>query len=186
MIATVRRTLATRRGAVVVAAAAAAYAVLYLWLARALVVDPTAHFSRFVSIPSAQVAPGFGPRYLTDVFNPAFVVYLGDAVALAVPVPVLAAALVLGLLVGANMALAVEAIATRPPGCGIARPWWAIGALPGFLAGFACCAPALLLVVGAGFASSLVAVAPFAAPASAAALVGGLVWNTRRLDPSRR
>ncbi|MSQ37439.1 MAG: hypothetical protein EXR61_03895 [Chloroflexi bacterium] len=70
----------------------------------------------------AQLAPGFGPRYLTDVFNPTFVLTLSDAVVLAVPVPVLAAALVLGLLVGANMAPTVEAIATRPPGCGIARP----------------------------------------------------------------
>jgi hypothetical protein len=173
------RAFRSRRARLVTILGAAGYAVLYLLLARALVVAPEAHFSRFAQIPSLVLAPALSWRSLIDPFNPPAILYLADGIAFGPTVPILAASIVLGALFGANLALAVETLALGVTRC--AAP--AVGlaaALPGFLAAFSCCAPTVLLVLGGNFAVAVVALAPFAVPFAIGVLLASLLWTASR------
>lgn len=161
---------------------AAAYALAYLFLAKALIVDPAAGFARWGPLPNLLVAPAFSLAALTDWVNPPFVLYLTDAIALAPPLPTVLTALVLGTLIGSNFAVATETVVRGPRECGATRPWWALGALPSFLASFSCCAPTVLLLLGANFAVAILAILPFVVPLAATALSLSLIWNLRRLQ----
>lgn len=172
----------TPRGWVVAAAGALAYVVAYLLLGRSLVISSEAHFSRFVGIPSVALAPDLSPRYLFDAFNPPAILYLGDGMALGPPVPIALAALLLGALVGANLAVAVESLAYRAVACARSGASALLGTLPSFLAAFSCCTPTVLLVLGANFAVGVVAVVPFVVPVAAALLVVSLFWSARRFE----
>ncbi len=158
------------------------YAVLYLLVAKALVIDPAAHFARFGPLPNLVLSP-LSARNLTDWIGPAFVLYLTDAVVLAPSVPAILTVLVLGALVGVNGAMGVEAIVRRPPACATGGgPWWIAAALPSFVASFSCCAPTVLLLLGAGAAGAVISVIPFVVPAAAVLLLGSLAWSARRLE----
>lgn len=158
------------------------YAALYLLVAKALVIDPDAHFSRFGALPSLVPSPLSG-RSLSDWLEPAFVLYLTDAVVLAPSVPAILTVLVLGALVGINGAMGVEAIVRRPAACATGGgPWWVAAVLPSLLASFSCCAPTVLLLLGAGAAGAVISVIPFVVPAAALLLLGSLAWSARRLE----
>jgi hypothetical protein len=175
-------TFATRRARAVAAGLFVAYAVLYLVIAKALVIDPEAHFSRFGPLPML-VLSSLSARTLTSWLDPAFVLYVSDAVVLAPSVPAIATVLVLGALVGVNGAIGVETLARRPPHCEPgAGAWWIAGVLPSFLASFSCCAPTVLLLLGAGAAGAVISVVPFVVPAAAVLLLGSLAWSARRLE----
>jgi hypothetical protein len=158
-----------------------AYGVLYLLIAKALVIDPAAHFSRFGALPLLVAGP-LSARSLTDWLEPAFVLYLTDAVVLAPSVPAILTVLVLGTLVGVNGAMGVETLLRRPRACepGTGQ-WWIVSALPGFLASFSCCAPTVLLLLGAGAAGAAISIIPFVVPAAALMLVLSLGWSARQL-----
>lgn len=173
---------ATPRAWLVAVAGALAYLAAYLLLGRSLVVSREAHFSRFVGIPSLVSAPDLSPRYIFDAFNPPAILYLGDGVALGPPVPIALAGLLLGALVGANLAVAVESLTYRASACARSGISALLGTLPSFLASFSCCAPTVLLVLGANFAVGVVAVVPFVVPAAAVLLVGSLLWSARRFE----
>ena len=159
-----------------------AYAVLYLLIAKALVIDPEAHFSRFGPLPILVLAP-LSARGLTSWLDPAFVLYATDAVVLAPSVPAILTVLVLGTLVGVNGAMGVETILRPPPRCEAGTgAWWVAGVLPSFLASFSCCAPTVLLLLGSGAAGAVISVIPFVVPAAGLMLVGSLVWSARRLE----
>jgi len=152
------------------------YAVLYFLVAKALVVDPNAHFSRFGPLPSLTLG-ALSLGSLTDWIAPAFVLYLTDAV------PAILTVLVLGALVGVNGTMGVEAIVRRPPACATGGgPWWIAAVLPSFLASFSCCAPTVLLLLGGGAAAAVISVVPFVVPGAALLLLGSLAWSTRRLE----
>jgi hypothetical protein len=172
---------ATRRAWVVSAALLLAYAVLYLIIAKALVIDPDARFSRFGSLPNLIASPSSAAS-LVDWLTPAFVLYLSDAIVLAPSVPAILTVLVLGALVGINGAMALEAIVRRPPACDTGgAPWWIPAIVPSFLASFSCCAPTVLLLLGAGAASSVISLIPFVVPGAALLLLASIVWSARRL-----
>ncbi len=178
----IRWTFAAPRAWAVAAALLAGYGTLYLLIAKALVIDPAAHFGRFGPLPSVTFAP-LTARTLTSWIDPAFVAYLNDAVVLAPSVPAILTVLVLGALVGVNGAMAVEAIVRRPAACAVGGgPWWIAAALPSFLASFSCCAPTVLLLLGAGAAGAVISVIPFVVPAAALLLLGSVVWSARRLE----
>lgn len=185
-VKTVVTVFAIPRSWAILIATALGYWVMYLLVGRGILVDTGAHFARFGELPIVQVAPNLSWGYLTDRFNPPFVAYLTDAVALAPTVPVLASGIVLGALVGANLAVAVATVVarSRPSECGASRPWWAISALPSFLASFSCCAPTVLLFVGANFAVATVAVIPYVVPLSLVLLGASFAWSVRRLARS--
>lgn len=178
----IRWTFDTRRAWAVAAGLLLAYGVLYLLIAKALVIDPEAHFSRFGPLPSLAVA-SLSARILTSWLDPAFVLYVSDAVVLAPSFPAILTVLGLGALVGVNGAMAVEAFVRRPPACATGGgPWWVAAALPSFLASFSCCAPTVLLLLGAGAAGAVISVVPFVVPAAALLLLGSLAWSARRLE----
>jgi hypothetical protein len=156
------------------------YGVLYLLSAKALVLDPTAQFSRFGPLPSLALSP-LSPYDLTDWLAPAFVLYLTDAIVLAPSLPAILTVLVLGALVGVNGAMAVEATARRATCASGGSPWWVAAILPSFLASFSCCAPTVLLLLGGGAAGAVLSVIPFVVPAVALLLLGSLAWSARRL-----
>jgi hypothetical protein len=159
-----------------------AYGILYLLVAKALVIDPAAHFSRFGALPLLVAGP-LSARSLTDWLDPAFVLYLTDAVVLAPSLPAILTVLVLGALVGANGAMGVEALIRRPPACEPdTQPWWIVSVLPSFLASFSCCAPTVLLFLGPGAAGAVVSIVPFVVPAAAVLLLVSLAWSARRLE----
>ena len=87
-----------------------------------------------------------------------------------------------GTLVGVNGAMAVETLVRRPPACEGAGPWWVVAVLPSFLASFSCCAPTVLLLLGAGAAGAVISVIPFAVPAAALLLAGSVLLSARRLE----
>ncbi|MBI2324837.1 MAG: hypothetical protein HYU87_07730 [Chloroflexi bacterium] len=177
-----RWTFASRRAWAVAAGLLLAYGLLYLLMAKALVIDPDAHFSRFGGLPQLVLAP-LSARSLTSWLDPAFVLYLSDAVVLAPSVPAIVTVLLLGALVGVNGAMAVEAFVRRPPACATGGgPWWVAAVVPSFLASFSCCAPTILLLVGGGAAGAVVSVIPFVVPAAALLLLGSLVWSAHRLE----
>ncbi|MEX2100883.1 MAG: hypothetical protein WEB19_05665 [Acidimicrobiia bacterium] len=178
----IRWTFATRRAWAVAAGLLVGYAVLYLLVAKALVIDPAAQFSRFGALPSLVVSP-FSVRLLTDWLQPAFVLYLSDSVVLAPSIPAILTVLLLGALVGINGAIAGEAIVRRPVACAPGRSGWGMAAaLPSFLASFSCCAPTVLLLLGAGAAGAVISVIPFVVPVAAMLLLASVVWSARRLE----
>lgn len=177
-----RRAFRSPRAWVVAALVALGYAVAYLLVARALVVQPEAHFARFRAVPSLSVAPDLSWRYVLDAFNPAAIAYLSDAIALSLAIPTIATALVIGPLVGANVALAVEMLVQRPAYCATSTVLGFAGALPSFLASFACCAPTVLFVLGANFAVAVVSIVPFVVPVAFALVVASLLWSAARFE----
>lgn len=178
----IRWTFASRRAWAVALGLLLAYAALYLLIAKALVIDPEAHFSRFGPLPSL-VLSSLSVRSLTSWLDPLFVLYASDAVVIAPSFPAILTVLVLGALVGANGAMAVEAFIRRPPACATGGgPWWIAAVLPSFLASFSCCAPTVLLLLGAGAAGAVISVIPFVVPIAAALLLGSLAWSARRLE----
>ncbi len=178
----IRWTFGVPRAWVVAVALLLGYAVLYLLVAKALVVDTSGHFSRFGTLP-LLLSTSLEARSLTDWIAPAFVLYLTDSVVLAPSLPAIVTVLVLGALVGTNGAMAVEAAVRRPLACAVGGgPWWIAAILPSFLASFSCCAPTILLLLGAGAAGAVISVIPFVVPLAALLLLGSLVWSARRLQ----
>ncbi len=136
----------------------------------------------FFDLPDLTVG-ALSPRSALSWIDPAFVLYVSDGVVLAPSVPAMATVLLLGALVGVNGAMAVETIVRRPPACTAdGTPWWAVAALPSFLASFSCCAPTVLLLLGAGAAGAVISLIPFVVPAAGLLLVASLVWSARRLE----
>lgn len=178
----IRWTFASRRAWLVATLGLLGYSVLYLVVAKAIVIDASAHFGRFGQLPLLIVAPDLSLRTITSWLDPAFVLYVSDAVVVAPSVPVLATALLLGSLIGVNAAMAVESVVRRPAACEGDRPWWLAAVLPSFLASFSCCAPTALLLLGGSFAGAVIGIVPFVVPLAALLLVASLVWSARRLE----
>lgn len=178
----VRWTFASPRAWVVATLLLLLYGTLYLLVAKALVIDPAAGFGRFGPLPSLTLAP----RLVLSWIEPALVLYVSDAVVLAPSVAAILTVLVLGTLVGINGAMAVETIARRPPACAAdGTPWWALAVLPSFLASFSCCAPTVLLLLGAGAAGAVLSVIPLVVPAAGVLLLASIFWSADRLERDR-
>jgi hypothetical protein len=141
-------TFAQPRAWAVATAAMLTYAAVFLIVARGIIVDGSAGFSRWGELPLLQIAPDLSWSYLVARFDPPAVLYLSDSIALAPTVPAVATALLLGSLLGINATVAVESL-VRPEACATGRPWWAVASPPSLLAGFSCCAPTVLRLAGA-------------------------------------
>lgn len=91
--------------------------------------------------------------------------------------------LVLAVLAGLN--LMVTWIAFRQPkACGFNRSTGIIASLPALVAGSACCAPAIVLILGLQISSLFISVFQALIPASIVLLVVALVAMLRRTDPT--
>jgi hypothetical protein len=181
-VSAIRWTFAGPRPWLIAVAALAAYALLYLFVAKAVVFDASAGFSRFGALPLLIVAPDLSLGHVARWLDPVFVLYLTDSIVLAPSAPVLISAAVLGMLIGVNAAVTAEAVIRRPPACERGGAWWLVAVLPSFLASFSCCAPTVLLLVGATFAGAAIAIVPWVVPVAVALLLASLAWSLRRLE----
>jgi hypothetical protein len=90
-------------------------------------------------------------------------------------------ALVLGLLVGLNIAYAYVALAYRTS-CSVASyNSGLLGSTMGLIAGSACCGPTIFLVLGVQATASVMAVFGWLIPLAGLFLLATLWWNTKRV-----
>ena len=179
----IRWTFASARAWAVAAGVFAGYAITYLLVAKALVLDGPGAFSGFGPLPALSIAHDVGARAASWI-DPAFVLYVSDRIVLAPSVPTMLVAILIGLLVGVNVAMGIEAAVRPPVACAGAPPLWAVAALPSLLVSFSCCAPTLLVLLGGTAAGALIPAIPFLAPLSAILLVATTVWAGHRLGPT--
>lgn len=180
---------AIRRYAWVVVLATLVYLLIYLWTIQHLVISPGRDLTRFVDVPSVRVVPNWTGRLFEEVapfsYEPVVAIYPVNHVTLLVAPVNVALGLVLGLLVGLNIAVAIQVMKTAVA-CRRRSFAGVLGALPGFLTGFACCVPTAALVLGAQFTLALIALRSWFFPLAVAALVLALLWNARRALALRR
>lgn len=180
--------LAGRRYRRAAAGATVAYLLVFLAAIRDLTVVPGG-IRRFVDPPAAQVVPDWTSRMFEQLawfhFEPVAAIYPTEQVEILVSPVNIGIGLVLGALVGLNLAVAWYAVATaracRTQGFGRTRAFGGLlGALPGFFVGMACCAPAAVIALGAQFTVLLTAVRSWFVPAVVVILLATLLWNARR------
>lgn len=164
-------------------AVTAAYLLVYLWAIQNLVVSLGTDLTRFVDVPSVQVVPDWTSKVFEPIaafyYEPVAAIYPVNHVTLLLSPVNFGMGLLLGVLVGLNVAVALQ-VARTALACRRRSFGGLLGALPGFLTGFACCVPTFALVLGAQFTLALIAVRSYFFPLAVAAMLLSLVWNARR------
>jgi hypothetical protein len=162
---------------------AGVYVVVYLLAIGNLAISPGGAAARFVEVPSVQVVDGWPTRMFERIapfaFEPVAAVYPVRQVALLVAPLNIAMGLGLGLLVGVNVVASVR-LGRGARACGRRAFPGVLGALPGFLTGFACCVPTFALLLGAQVTVAVVALRNVFFPFAVLALLAALLWVARR------
>jgi hypothetical protein len=181
MRASVRQILAWRRTRRVVGISALVYTVLYLYGLG----DWQYGGQAFRIQVSARVGEVLFRSVGPFQFEPVALLESPWVTFLFSPVNTLTA-LVLGLLVGLNIAYAYVALAYRG-NCSVASyNSGLLGGTMGLIAGSACCGPTIFLVLGVQATASVMAVFGWLIPLAGLFLLGTLWWNTKRVClPSR-
>jgi hypothetical protein len=168
-------------------AATGLYLLVFLAAIRDLTISPGG-LRRFVDPPAVAVVPDWSSRMFDQLalfhFEAVVVLYPVDWLEILVAPLNIVTGLVLGALVGLNLALAWYLVATAracqlPTGRAGAFGGL-LGALPSFLVGMACCAPAVAIALGAQFTVLLTAVRSWFVPVAVLVLVAALLWNAHR------
>lgn len=135
------------------------------------------------AFPSFQVVPDWPAKLLKTIapyaYEPLGALYLTPHLAVFLAPPNLLLGLLLGALVGVNLALAVHQF-RRQQSCRRPTVSGFLGALPSFLTGFTCCVPTVAIVLGANSVLALIAVRAYLIPASVILLVAGGLWGAWR------
>jgi hypothetical protein len=173
-----------------------AFVLLYLYSVGNIVVAPGADLAFGRPIPTASIVSDWAAKMWKAtapfVWEPIAAVYLTRSVALFISVPNLILALLLGILVALNMAVAIaraRLMVTVKKGRGLVGGF--VASLPALLTGFTCCVPTVILALGsvaAAFSVAAIAVAPYFLPLAAVALIANLLWSLRQFScaiPSR-
>jgi hypothetical protein len=177
----------SRRLAVVVAGL---YLLVYLIALGDLVIWTGTGSSRFVRVPSVEVAADWPAKLLAQrapfAYEPVLAIHPVDHLTVFVAPADLGMGLLLGALAGLNVGVALLATRTRRA-CGVrgAAGWRGaaglLGALPALAGGVTCCVPTLALAVGTQLAGALLAVGGYLFPVALLATALPLVWNAHRL-----
>jgi hypothetical protein len=175
--------LRDRRARRTTAAVAAAYLLVYLLAVGDVTISPAGDLSRFVDLPSLQVAPDWRAKLLQRraafSYEPVLALYPVNHVTVFVAPLDLAMGLLLGVLAGLNVAVALPARrASRA--CRLRGLPGLVGALPALLAGVTCCVPTLALALGAQFTLALLAVSGWLFPLALAVTAISLLWSAQR------
>lgn len=165
------------------------YMLAYLYSVGNVVVAPGVDLVPGASVPTAFLAADWQAKMWKPVapflWEPVAALYPLRSLAVFLSVPNLLLALLLGTLVGLNVAVAVaRARLLRQTRTGGASLKGLLGAAPGLLTGFTCCVPTLVLALGslaASFTLAVIAVRPYFIPAAALALTANLLWSVRRV-----
>lgn len=159
------------------------YLVVYLFAIQNIIVSPGTHLTRFVDVPSIQIVPDWTSKVFKQIaafyYEPVVAIYPVNHVTILVSPVNLAMGMLLGSLVGLNVTVALYVV-SRAKACRRRAFSGLLGALPGFLTGFACCVPTVALVLGAQFTVALVALRSYFFPVALVALLVSLGWNSRR------
>lgn len=185
---------ALRRHRLMVSAVTVLYLVTYLWSIRDIVVTATDQ-SGFGAAGSIQIAADWPAKLLRQTapfsYEPVLAARATGHIQLFLAPVNVALGLLLGGLAGANLAVAVHLYRTAAT-CRRRSFAGLLGAVPGFLTGFACCVPTLTLLLGAQVAAALIGLRNWLFPLALAILLAGLAWSARRLagrgpptDPGR-
>lgn len=169
--------LAQRRFLVAALISLTAYVVLYLAAMQYLIIAPGD------SLLSLEVLPEWRSLAFRQrgpfLFEPIGVLHLGP-LAIFLSVANLFIAVVLGLLVGANVAASYYGF--RELGMrGLRGVHALIGTIPALISGAACCVPTLILVIGLQLTATVATVWSWLVPISALLLVISLWWSLRRM-----
>jgi hypothetical protein len=179
---------ALRRHRPMVSAVTVLYLVAYLWSIGDIVVTATDE-SRFAAVPSIQVAADWPAKLLRQTapfsYEPVLAARLTGHLQLFLAPVNVALGLLLGGLAGANLAAAIHLHRTTAT-CRRRSFAGLLGALPGLLTGFTCCAPTLALLLGAPVAAALIGLRTWLFPLALTILLAGLAWSAKRLAGARR
>lgn len=183
----VRAALATRRYRRIGIATALGYLVLYLIAIQDIEISGSGRFGRFADIPSADLVANWTDRLFAArapfLYEPIGTVYLLPQLAFFVSPGNLLVGSALGVLLGMNIAVALHAGA-KQRACRRGRYASVLGALPGLLMGFGCCAPTFILMLGTGATAAVLPVfiplREYLFPGAIAAMTVMVVWASRR------
>lgn len=173
---------ATRRpdGAAALLLSTLGYFFVYLWAIQDVSFRLGTGFSMMVvEQPRTRM---FEPAPGTYAFEPIALIEFGVGTLLVSPINA-GIGLFLAVLVGINLALSYLAI-TQPKSCGIGAGSGVMAALPALLAGSACCAPVILIVLGITASGALLATLPLLLPLGLFFLFASLVYLAGKIDPT--
>jgi len=156
----------------------ATYVVLYLGAMQYLVIAPGQ-----AELLSLELSPDWRElafrRRGPFLFEPIGVLHVAP-LAISLSIPNLVIAMVLGLLVGANVAASYYGF--RELGMRGVRGLHAlIGTVPALISGAACCVPTLILVIGLQMTATVATVWSWLVPVSALLLAISLWWSLHRM-----
>ncbi|MGH2660833.1 MAG: hypothetical protein ACRDHS_14525 [Actinomycetota bacterium] len=175
--------LRIRRQRWIAATVTAGYLVVYLLAIQNLVISPGTDLTRFVDVPSVHIVPDWTSKVFKQIaafyYEPVAAIYPLNHVTILVSPVNLGIGLLLGALVGTNVAVALHLVRCARA-CRTRAFNGLLAAIPGFLTGFACCVPTVALVLGAQFTVALIALRSYFFPFALAALLLSLTWNARR------
>lgn len=167
-----------------------AFLLLYLYSVGNVVIAPGLDLASGRPVPSVFIAHDWTVNMWKPiaplVWEPIAAFYPIRSVALFLSVPNLLLALLLGTLVGLNMAVAIaraKLVVTAKKGGGFVRGF--LASLPALLTGFTCCVPTIVLALGSlatVFTVAGVTITPYLLPVAAVALVGNLLWGLRQFS----
>jgi hypothetical protein len=157
-----------------------------LFTIQNIVYLPHVDLSRTTPIPSAAFAKDWPTKTWKTitpfVWEPIGVLYPVNHLMIFIAIPNLLLGVLLGTLIGMNLALGVYGLLAARRGISSLRGL--LGALPSLLTGFACCVPTFVIALGSVAASltvGIIAVRPIFIPVSVLALSLNLLWSARRL-----
>jgi hypothetical protein len=169
------------------------FVLLYLYSVGNIVIALGADLAFGRPIPGASVLSDWPSKMRQPtapfVWEPVAAVYLTRSVTLFVSVPNSLLALLLGTLVGLNMAVAIGRARIMAGQAGGGYMSGFFSSLPALLTGFTCCVLTVILALGslaAGFSVAAIAVAPYFLPLAVIALVTNLLWSLRQLSCALR
>lgn len=157
------------------------YLFAFLWMMQNMFVGFDAGFS--LSVPVADpLSRMFQQSTSQYAFEPIAVIELGVVTWLFSPLNTLIG-LTLAVLVGLNLALTYLAV-RQPKSCGIGASTGIIASIPALLAGSACCAPIIVVILGIQMSGVLLTAFTWLLPVGAAMLVGSLFYIAGKVDPT--
>lgn len=135
------------------------------------------------AVPAFQVVPDWsaklGKTIAPYAYEPLAALYLTPQLTIFLAPVNLLLGLMLGTLVGINLALAVHQF-KRQRACHRPTVSGFLGSLPSLLTGFTCCVPTVALVLGANSVLALIALRAYLVPVSTFLLVAGALWGAWR------